>query len=420
MKREVSLSNFFNPKTIAIIGASDHIDKVGGILMKNSLKSNCNVIPINPNHDSLFGIKCYKGLIEFSGVIDLAIIAIRAEFVVASLEECGKKGIKNVIIISAGFSEVGNKTGEQKIKEIANKYGIRFLGPNCFGIFSSASKLDLTFAINTPSEGDVALISQSGAMWSFMSDIFSDIGFSGFVGLGNMGDLEFDDFLDYFSRDKQTKSIILYIEKLKDGKRFIELAKNCKKKIYAVKAGSSSQGSKAAFSHTGSLATDYLVYKGVFKQSGVILCETLEDAFRMASGKKLFFNKNNGKINLEKDSRIIPNAGGAGVLTSDYLEEKATNVLESRDIIGTALAKDYAAALDDLKNFEGSIFVILTGQSMSEIDKTAQVVADFKKQTGKSIVALFLGGKSMESANEIFKKNEIIFFNDFESFRSSL
>src|SRR3989338_1214340 len=428
-----NLENFFNPKTIAIVGASDHSEKVGGILFRKALKSKCNIIPVNPKHDKLLGVKCYSKISEFKESIDLAVIAIPAPFVSAELEECGRKGIKNVILITAGFSEIGNISGEKQIFDLAKKYGINLLGSNCFGIFNPNLKLDLTFAATTPKKGKVALISQSGALWSYVSDFSaglkgkSSFGFSGFVSLGNMTDLSFSDFIEYFSKDKATKSIVLYVERLKDGKKFIEICKKTKKKIYAVKAGSSEEGSKAAFSHTASLATDYEIYSGAFKQAGVVLCNSLLEAFEKASGKKIALS-NKHKEKIGKKIFILTNAGGAGALLSDYLSAKGFELVSNEnfknplDILGTASGSDYFNNLDKIKNmdFYDSIIVLLTPQSMTEIMKTAEVIANFKRLTGKEIVALFLGGKSVSKANKILKEENIPYFNTLEEARISL
>src|SRR3989344_2454235 len=343
-----NLENFFNPKTIAIVGASDHSEKVGGILFRKALKSKCNIIPVNPKHDKLLGVKCYSKISEFKESIDLAVIAIPAPFVSAELEECGRIGIIS---------------GEKQIFDLAKKYGINLLGSNCFGIFNPNLKLDLTFAATTPKKGKVALISQSGALWSYVSDFSaglkgkSSFGFSGFVSLGNMTDLSFSDFIEYFSKDKATKSIVLYVERLKDGKKFIEICKKTKKKIYAVKAGSSEEGSKAAFSHTASLATDYEIYRGAFKQAGVVLCNSLLEAFEKANGKKIAFS-NKHKIKIGKKVFIITNAGGAGALLSDYLSAKGFELVSNDnfknplDILGTASGSDYFNNLDKIKNMD--------------------------------------------------------------------
>ncbi len=425
------LKSFFEPKRIAIIGASENIKKVGGILLKKVIDSRIDVVPINPGHDELLGKKCYESILDFDGKIDLVVIAIPADFVASALKECGKKKVKNVILISAGFSEVQNKKGVEEISKIANKYKIRFLGSNCFGVCNPSSRLDLTFSASTPGDGDVAFISQSGALWSYISDFLKGtIGFSKFVSLGNMENLEFGDFVEYFSEDKKTKSIVLYIEKLNDGKKFMkacEVAIAKGKKIYAVKGGSSVVGEKAAISHTASLASDYAVYAGALRQCGVILCESLFDALVLASGKKIVYDKRMPvsdpivRKNLDTIKRvfILTNAGGPGVLLSDYLYKKGVEVMEKPlDILGTALASDYKKHFDEIKGKDfDSLLVVLTPQSMSEVEETAQVVVDFKKELAKMnkrVVAVFLGGKSMTKANEIFERNGVDYSNTID------
>lgn len=423
--KKSNLNVFFAPKSIALIGASENESKVGGILLKKLTNSSIKIIPINPNHDEINGIKCYKNILDYAGRVDLGIIAIPSLFVPGALSECGRKGIKNVIIISAGFSEIGNSKGEAEIMGVAKKYGIRFIGPNCFGVCNPFKNLDTTFSISSSKKGDIAFISQSGALWSYASDFSNNIpglGFSGFVSLGNMADLEFSDFIDHFCKDKNTKSIILYVEKLKDGKKFMKVCKSCKKPLYAIKAGFSEKGSQAAFSHTASLASDYEIYRGAFKQAGVILCDSLIDALEKASGKKLIKERGDEGVKIGRKVFILTNAGGAGALLSDYLSQKGFSVVQKPlDILGTASGSDYFNALEKIKDktFYDSILVILTPQSMSELKKTAQVITSFKQQTGKTIVPLFLGGKSMKEANEIFEKENLPYFNTLEEARNN-
>ena len=420
------MKNFFEPNTIAIIGASDEQGKVGYSLMKNLENFKGIVIPINIKHESIFGLKVYKNINDYPNSIDLAVIAIPAQFVSSVLEECGKKKIKDVIIISAGFSEIGNFEEEKKLVEIAKKYNIRFLGPNCFGVCNPYVNLDTTFALNTPEKGNIAFISQSGALWSYISDFsIGKFGFSGFVSLGNMANTGFEDFIEHFSKDKKTKSIVLYIEKLKDGKKFIDICRKCKKPIFAVKAGKSEKGSKAAISHTGSLATSFEIYKGAFKQSKIILLNSLEECFEKAAKHNFIFEKR--RINAGKKIIIITNAGGAGALMADYCSEKGIDLIDWKeknplDVLGTAIASDYKRIFDEIKdkNFYDSVIIILTPQKMSEIEKTANAVIEFSKQTKKKIIACFLGGKSVLSVKEILEKNNVVCFNTLEEARQSL
>jgi acetyltransferase len=430
MKKE-SLKKFLNPKSIAIIGASDHEEKVGGILLKKAITSKVRIIPVNPKHEKLLGIKCYKNVLDYKGKIDLAVIAIPSLFVLGALNECGRKEIKNVMLISAGFSEIGNIKGEEELVKTAKEYGMRILGPNCFGVCNPGKNFDTTFSATMPNKGDIAFISQSGALWSYISDFTAGIaddktiGFSGFVSLGNLADLEFNDFLEYYSKDKSTKSIILYIEKLKNGGDFIKNCGQCikkGKKIYAVMAGSSLAGKEAAFSHTASLASDYRIYKGAFKQAGIILCDSLIEALEKISGKELM-EKKTETIKFGKKVFILTNAGGAGALLADYLSQKGFEISgKPLDLLGTATGSDYFNALEKLKSDVSydSLAIILTPQSMSETKKTAEVIAEFKNQTGKSIAALFLGKKSMAEANKIFEDNKVSYFNTLDEARRSL
>jgi acyl-CoA synthetase (NDP forming) len=459
----VNIKNFFEPKSIAIIGASDHIEKVGGILLSKAVKSSAKIFPISLNHDELLGIKCYKSVLKVKEKINLAVIAIPASFVAKSMEECGKKGIKEVILISAGFSEVGNMKDEEEVLRVAKKYGIRFSGANCFGTCNPWVGLDLTFANSMAEKGDIAFVSQSGAMWSYVADLKGGFGISAFVGLGNMDNMDFNDFIEYFGKDKKTKSIVLYVEKLKDGKRFLEACKKAiknGKRIYAIKGGSSDAGERAAISHTASLASDYAIYTGAFRQAGVEMCENFLEMFEASFLKKkasletkehssisgdmqltkasgIKRNIRGNKIKVGKSAFIITNAGGAGVLLSDYLVRRNVKIVDkSLDIIGTALAEDYMRNFNEIKNksFE-TLFVILTPQSMSEMEKTAGVVVKIKEEfsvehtrvsamegrmkkelakSKRNVVAVFLGEKSMKEANKIFEKNGVEFVNGFE------
>jgi len=412
------MKNFLCPETIAIIGASEEPKKVGNVLIKKLFTFKGKVIPINPFHETIFGKKCYASVKDPSERIDLAIIATPAATVPEILEECSEKGIKSIIIISAGFSEQGNFELEKEIKEIAKKTGIRLLGPNCFGIANPYLDLDATFSNSSAKKGDTAFISQSGALWSFISDVSasSKIGFSGFVSLGNMTDLNFNDFIEFFEKDKETKKIILYMERIENGKNFIELCKKCKKPIIVIKAGSSEQGSKAAMSHTGSLATDFKIYQGAFKQAGINQVKSIEDSLNMLL-------QTSREINLEgKNTIILTNAGGAGALLSDYCEEKklklinlSKNKKNPLDILGTADSIDYEKAIKEINKKEkyDLLMIILTPQKMSEPDKTAEAI--IKNCDKKKTIVYFLGENSIEKAKKELEKNGFLCFNQIRN-----
>jgi acetyltransferase len=412
------VKNFLSPKTIAVVGASEDSKKVGGVLVKKLNKFKGEVVLINPSHETISGKKCYPSIKSFPKKIDLVVIATPAETAKKILQECSEKKIKSVIIISAGFSEEGNIKLEEELKEIAKKAGIRILGPNCFGIANPYLNLDLTFANSSAKKGKIAFISQSGALWSFISDISasSNIGFSKFISLGNMADLNFKDFIEYLEKDKKTKKIVLYIERLKDGKKFIELCKKCKKQIIAIKAGSSEQGSKAAISHTGSLATDFKIYEGAFRQAKVKQEEFLESALNIPA-------KTPKNILLYgKKTIILTNAGGAGALLSDYCEKKGLilinlpkNKRNPIDILGTANSKQYEQAIKKInREYKYDLMIIiLTPQKMSEPEEIARVIINNcdKQKT----ISYFLGKKSIGKAKKEMKKNNFMCFNQIKN-----
>lgn len=411
MKRD--LHGFFEPKIIAVVGASNSEEKVGGILMKKLSKFGGEIIPINPNHKTILGRISYPSISDFSKEIDLVLIATPAKTISKILEDCGKKKIKNVVIISSGFSEIGNKKQEEELVKIAGKYKINLLGPNCFGVANPWLNLDTTFAMASAKKGDVAFISQSGALWSYICDF--DFGFSGFVSLGNMSDLSFEDFIEYFEKDKKTKKIVLYIEKLKNGKKFIDVCQKSKKEIVVIKVGKSDEGSKAALSHTGSLATDFKIYDGAFRQAEVKVKNSLYQAMNPEKQNERFISSLNSKNNV----LIITNAGGAGALISDLCVESGfklskipENISKTNpiDILGTASSENYRNFLEKVreKNFYDLVIVVLTPQSMSKPEKVAEEVVKFSKT--KKVIACFLGDKSVKKAVDILRKNKIPVF----------
>jgi acetyltransferase len=390
------LKKFFYPKTIAVVGASEHPKKVGGILINKLKTFKGKIIPINPKHEFVFGNKCYSKIVEYRHKIDLVIIATPAKTVKSILTQCARKKIKNAIIISAGFTEVGETKLEEETLHIAKKNKINVLGPNCFGIANPQINLDTTFSTKSAKKGNIAFVSQSGALWSYISDL--NIGFSKFISLGNMADLSFTDFIKYLNKDRKTKKIILYMEKIKHGKEFIKACKKSKKEIIVVKAGKSKTGHQAAISHTGSLATDYNIYKSAFKQAGIKQAKTIAQAFNLSPTKL---------TQKAKKALIITNAGGAGALISDLLEDSKIKLAKPPiDILGTATAKDYKTALNKLnpKNHD-LIIVVLTPQKMSQPEETAQIITQMPYK--KKIITFFLGDKSIKEAKEILEKNKI-------------
>lgn len=389
---ERKLKSFLAPKTIAVIGASSTEGKVGHILMEKLSNFKGKVIPINPKHGEILGKKAYPSLHECREKIDLAVIAIPAEFVRKAIEDCARKKIRNVIVISAGFSEVGKKEMETELLRTARKNKINLLGPNCFGVANPSINLDTTFANTSASKGNIAFISQSGALWSYTADLNLEQGFSGFVSLGNMADLGFTHFIKYFNKDRKTKKIVLYVEKLKHGKEFIRACKKSRKEIIVIKSGQTTEGNQAVISHTGSLATDFAIYKGAFKQAGITLVNSLAEALGIKAEPPQF---------KKLKTAIVTNAGGAGALITDYLIQQGIPTQPPIDILGTATPEDYKRTIEKLKSFS-NIVVVLTPQSMSNPTETAKILANSKYK--KRITAFFLGEKSMTQAKIILKR----------------
>ncbi|MDO8124340.1 MAG: CoA-binding protein, partial [Candidatus Hermodarchaeota archaeon] len=271
----VNLDKIFNPRSVAIVGASEEEGTVGQILMTNLTQSGFDgkVYPVNIRRKEIMGQKAYPRVGEIPDSIDLAIIATPAKTVPSIVEECGKAGIIGIIIISAGFREIGEEGRdlEKQLTELKNQYNLRIIGPNCFGIIRPNIKLNGTFAESMPRAGNIAFISQSGALGSAILDWANEqnIGFSHFVSVGSMIDVDFGDLIDYFGTDPQTRSILMYIEGISNARKFMSAARHFAKTkpMIVVKAGKFSESAKAAASHTGSLTGSDMVYDAAFKRA---------------------------------------------------------------------------------------------------------------------------------------------------------
>lgn len=425
------MKSFFNAKKIAIIGASRHKEKVGYAVMHNLLKNPKLIIyPVNPKAHEIQGRHCYPSILDVPNNIDLAIVVVKAKLVPEVMKEIAKKKVKQVIIISAGFSETGETRLENKIKKIAFENKIQVLGPNCLGILSPKHKLNATFYNKIPEQGKIAFITQSGAVGVAMLDkaIKEQIGLSGFVSIGNQSGININDAISYFSKDKDTEVIALYIESLKQdtGKDFIRICKASGKKIIAIKAGQTEPGKKAASSHTAALATDSRIYSGAFKQARITEVDSLEQLFIISE----LLTKPKYK-NLRNKTVIITNAGGLGVLAADACHKneihvtslpiKISNKLSSilpktsarqdpLDIIGDAQANRYKSVLTllDKQSFFDFFIVLLTPQQMTQPLETAILLTHLKKP----VFASFIGGKQVDKANKLFKHYKIPHFDD--------
>src|SRR6267142_206619 len=311
------MNRIMKPKAVAVIGASSEAGKSGNSVMKNLINGGYKgkIYPINPSADAIMGLKAYKSVKDVPGDIDVAVFAIPAKFVAAAIAECGEKKIPGAVLIPSGFAEVGNHEGQKELVSVAQKYGVRLMGPNIYGFYYTWSNLCATFCTAYDVKGHAALSSQSGGIGMAIIGFSrsAKMGVSAIVGLGNKSDIDEDDLLTFFEQDENTTIIAQHCEDLKDGRSFAEVAKRVSKKkpIVVLKAGRTSLGARAASSHTGALAGNDKIYEDVFKQSGVIRARSLRELLEFARGIPVLPTpKGNNVV-------IITGAGGSGVLLSE-------------------------------------------------------------------------------------------------------
>ena len=313
------LNRLLRPKSIALVGASAQPGKIGYTVMDNLLKSGYqgSIYPINPAATEILGLKVYPNVLDVPGPIDAALITVPAKVVAQVLDDCGKKGVKGLLIITSGFSEVGRRDLEDEIVEIAQHYGMRILGPNIVGTLSNSDKLNASFAPFLPLPGKATLVSQSGALLIAIdaSTYTRRVGFDKLISIGNMSDVDFADLIPWLNEDPNTACITLYIEGFKNGRTFIETCKNATKPIIALKAGVSAHGAAAAASHTGSLAGAAKVYGAAFQQAGVIQASDLNNLFDRTLALSL------QPPMMGDNLLVITNGGGVGVLATDAAEK---------------------------------------------------------------------------------------------------
>ncbi len=431
-----NLKTLFYPKSVAVVGTNKVVGTVPGDIFMNILHAGLQgiIYPVSPREKSIGGVKAYKYVIDIEEEVDLAVIVFPSSVVKLALEQCGQKGIKAVIIISAGFREVGEKglAKEKELLEIAEKYNISFIGPNCLGVINTdpVSRLNASFARKFPAEGNIAFLSQSGALCTAVLDYAQakNIGFSKFVSFGNKADISEIDLLYYLLEDEKTKVILLYLEEITNGpglmKAAREVIEKSHKPILIMKSGRTQEGASAAASHTGSLAGQDEICDAAFKQAGIIRCENIEEMFNIAIA---FVYQPEPKFNRVA---IITNAGGPGVLTTDaavktgiqlaQFSENTTlalkrslpstaNINNPVDVIGDARADRYVAAISAAfkdENVDG-LFVILTPQSMTDIDTIAKEIAVVAQRFDKPIYTSFMGEADVASGIQILQKNNI-------------
>lgn len=435
-RRRENLGHIFYPGSVAVLGANRSAGTVPHDLLDNILKSDFQgiVYPVSPREPFIKGIRSYKYVIDIPDPVDLAVIVFAGSVCHMALEQCGQKGVKAAIIISAGFKETGAEglKMEQRLKEIADKYGISFIGPNCLGVINTdpSSRLNASFARKMPDSGHIAFLSQSGALCTAVLDYArgKHIGFSKFVSFGNKADISEIDLLYYLRDDPETKVILLYLEEISDGRGLMKAAREIiggtGKPILILKSGRTPEGAAAAASHTGSLAGSDEICDAAFKQAGIIRCKTIEEMFNLAIALVYQPLPENNRI------AIVTNAGGPGVLATDsaieenlrlaaFSEEttaflrktlpKTANINNPVDVIGDARADRYnfavAAALKD-ENVDGA-FVILTPQSMTDMETIAKEIISVSREFKKPVYTSFMGETDVAPGIDILQKNQI-------------
>jgi len=341
------MNGMLQPKSVAVIGASATKGKIGHTVMVNLQESNYKggVYPINPKEKEILGTKCYASVLDVEDSIDAAIITVPAKFVSAIVDECGQKGVKGLLVITSGFSEVGDEALEREIVEKAHSYGMRVLGPNIVGVLSNSDNFNGSFAPFLPFKGTASLVSQSGALLIGIDaqTYTRGIGFDKLVSIGNMSDVNFADMIEWLDQDKNTSCISLYVEGLKDGKRVIDYGRKATKPIIALKSGVSAHGAAAAASHTGSLAGTSKIYKSAFAQAGIIQASDLDNLFDRTLVLSLQPPMKGDNV------LIITNGGGVGVLATDSAEKFGVPLKFAPDNLQEALKK-YMPSFGSAKN----------------------------------------------------------------------
>jgi len=422
---------FFNPGSVAVIGATDRKGTAGKTILENLLQGSDRrkIYPVNPNREEVLGTKCYPDINSLPELPSLAVLVTPAKSVADLVEEIGKAGVKAIIIISAGFKEIGTdgQSREDRIADIATKYDIRIMGPNCMGVIRPSTSLNTTFATIMPKPGNVAFLSQSGALGSAVLDWATSrgIGFSAFVSLGSMLDINFGDLIDYFGEDPETRSIVIYMESIANAKNFMSAARGFArtKPIIVLKAGKFQESIRAAKSHTGAMVGEDSYYDAIFRRAGVVRVEEIEDLFNCAS------ILNTARLPKGPNLAVVTNAGGPAVLATDtligrggklaQLSETTISSLNSFlppnwsksnpvDILGDSDSQRYTQTMEAIVKDPGvdGIIVIYTPQGRSEPTEVANAVIKHAK-SNKPILTAWIGNKEVAKARQLFYENKI-------------
>lgn len=426
------LDAIFKPRSVAVIGATSRKGTIGRETLHNILLAEFNgkVFPVNPNAQVIHSIKAYSTILDVPDAVDLAIIIVPKQYVKDVARQCGEKGVKGLVVISAGFSEVGDegRVRENEVLEVVREYGMRMIGPNCFGVVNTDPEVSLnaTFGKTFPKRGRVGFITQSGAMGEAIMNIAKElgIGFSCVASIGNKADISSNDMLEYFKNDPNTDIILLYLENFGNPTHFTQIAREvCRTKpIIAVKSGRTTLGAKAASSHTGALAGLDVGVDALFEQTGVMRVDTVEELFDVASALTMQPVPKGNRV------MVVTNAGGPGILATDALInngmempplsqvtiKKMKGFLSAdasfsnpMDMVAGAGPREFKKTLDAVKDdpkYDSIIPIFVPPVTLNQLevaDHIAQAVADSKK----TVLACFMGaGLSSEGMNYLRNK----------------
>ncbi len=436
------LDPLFNPRSVAIVGASHHEGKIGHTVLKNIILSGYKgkIYPINPNGGEILGLKVYRSINEINDEIDLSTIVVPASIAVNIIEDVAKKS-KFAVVITSGFSEVGNIEGEKILVEKAKKYGMRILGPNVFGIYSGIAQINSTFGPSEIKKGNIAIVTQSGALGIAMigKTVEENIGLSSIISLGNKSDIDEVDILSYLFSDKITRVIFLYIEGMKNGREFLRLLskKPKEKKVIVLKSGRSKAGARAVASHTGSLAGSDAIFGAALRQAGVLRAESLEDGLNWVTTVALSPEPKG------KNVVIVTNGGGLGVIAADACEKYGLHLFDDVEILkktfqdvipsfgsyrnpvdvtGQASGDDYRKALERAFQ-EDSIHSILAlyceAGNLAPQDVEKAIIETHSKYKKPALYVIF-GGKGASDVIKSLNMRGITAFSDVEDAVSSL
>jgi len=420
------MRSLFEATSIAVVGASQKEGKIGHIIVKNLIGSGYRggLYPVNPKATEILGLKCYPDLASIPGEVEMVVVVVPSVAVPQVMEQIGEKGAKVAVVISAGFRETGREGAEleRKVGEIARRYGVRVLGPNCMGVISTSNAMNATFTNDYPREGPIAISSQSGAICSVVLDWAraTRIGFSKFISVGNKVDIDEADLLAYLKDDPQTRVIGMYIEGMTRGQEFMQVAREASrcKPIIALKAGRTTSGAKAASSHTGALSGSDIVYDAALAQSGVVRVKTIDELFDLL---QVF-----GTMPVPEGEglAIVTNAGGLGVMAADAVSDNGltlatfapetvdklkavlpeeANFYNPVDVIGDADAARYEVAIRTVMDDPNvhMVLALLAPTDILDINAVARTVASFSGSSRVPVATAFVGGEDVAEGSRI-------------------